>query len=72
MKTTINENDHGLDISIEPETVEDFAALAKFAKNAKIEPADIFLSFSSKPHLSIWMKKIHKDKQVNSINPKHK
>lgn len=69
MKTTITENNHGVDITLEPETVEDFAQLARFAKNAKKEPASIYLSFNNRPHLSIWMRKIHESKQRNSIKP---
>jgi len=70
MKTTFNENHNGLGIEIIPETPEDFAMLLRFANNAKRETPDIFLSFSSKVYMNVYMRKVRPSIQQNSIRRK--
>lgn len=73
MKVSIEERNNGLELEFYPETVEDMTKLLRFSNNAKREPADIFLTFSSdKPYMSVYMRKIRPNSQVNSINPKRR
>jgi len=72
MKTTFVENTSGLGIEIIPETPEDFAMLLRFANNAKRETPDIFLSFSNKVYMNVYMRKIRPSIQQNLINPKRR
>lgn len=64
------ENKMGLELVLTPETMKEVTELTRFAKNAKKEPASIYLSFSGDaPSLSVWFKKVNDTKQYNSIRP---
>lgn len=70
MKTTITENQYGLEINLQPETLQEVSQLARFAKNGKAEKPSVYLSFSgNNPYMSVWMRKINTKKQDNSIRP---
>lgn len=68
MKVEIFENEHGLSIDIQPETVEESNKLLRFANNVKSEKPSVVYYFSgNSPTLSVWMKKVKESVQVNSI-----
>lgn len=73
MKIEFFENDHGLNFSMYPESVEELAQLMRFAKNAKAEKPNVFLTFDSDkdPEMNIWLTKIKKESQRNIIKPSH-
>lgn len=62
------ENENGMDLQFKPETIEEVAALARIAQNTKSEKPTISFYFSDKPSMSIWLKKIDKNVQINSIS----
>ena len=70
MKTTIFENQNGMEVSIQPETPAEVAMLARFTLNAKKESPDVFLELSNdNPRCSIWMRKVNKKSQNNYLKP---
>lgn len=68
MKIEFFENDFGVSFELKPESVEEVATLARIAKNSKATPPDISFYFGGTPACSIWIKKIKKVAQRNSIN----
>jgi hypothetical protein len=72
MKTEVNENKYGLNITLEPETVDEFASLLRFAKNSNSDKPQIYLSFQNEPYCDIWLKKRKESVQKNSISPQTK
>lgn len=72
MKIEFFENDQGMDLQFTPETVDEVATLARIANNTKSEKPSIHFYFAGKPSMSMWVKKIAKNLQRNSIsNEKH-
>ena len=72
METKIDDSDYGLNIIIQPETVEEFATLLRYAKNANSEKPDVFVSFRNNPYLNLWLKKRKPSVQNNVVNPNMK
>lgn len=72
MKANFDDSDYGINITIEPETVEEMAMLLRYSRNANSEKPDVFMSFRNKPYCSIWLKKRKPLVQKNSINPNTK
>jgi hypothetical protein len=70
MKVEIFENDFGMDFTVIPETVEDMAKLLRFTNNAKAEKPKVSMYFNGTPSMTVWLRKIHKSKQVNYITTK--
>lgn len=70
MKIELTETEYSMYIELVPETVEDFAKLARFAKNGKQEKPTVYMNIGVNPYLYIDMKKVDKSKQVNSISAK--
>lgn len=68
MKTKINDSDYGLNITIEPETIKEFATLLRYARNANSEKPGVYLSFRDSPFCNIWLKKRKPSVQRNAIN----
>jgi len=71
MKTSVYENENGLNLHIEPETVEEFAKLLRFSKNAKAEKPSVTMHFGNQPVCTIWMKKLTPLKQSNWVTPQN-
>lgn len=72
MKLTYRESDYGFDVELTPETPKEVSELARFTLNAKAEKLNVTMFFSSnEPSCSIWMKKVKKAAQYNSIRPKY-
>lgn len=69
MKVEVFENKFGLDIQMSPETMEEVSMLTRYALNANSEKPNVYMSFSSNPNLSIWLKKRKEKAQINSIRP---
>lgn len=69
MITKLDESKYGLNITLTPESVEDFALLLRFGMNALAEKPTVYVSFENKPYCDIWMKKRNERVQRNSINP---
>lgn len=69
MKIELNENEHGIDITLFPEDIKELTQLLRFSKNAKLEKPHIFMSFFNEPYLYINMKKVKRQVQENSIKP---
>lgn len=70
MKVNIDESEYGLFLEIKPETLEECNQLLRFARNAKKEPADIYMSiYGSTPDLNISLPKVKKSVQSSSIRP---
>ena len=72
MKTEITEWQHGLNITIEPETVEECATLLRFARNASTEKPRVNMSFKKGPVCYIGLSKRKYTVQYFTINPKTK
>jgi len=72
MKTTVYENENGLNLHIEPETIQEMAKLLRFAKNAKAEKPSVTMHFGNEPVCTIWMGKITPSKQSSWIRPNNK
>jgi hypothetical protein len=72
MITKIYDNQNGLNITIEPETVEEFTKLLRFSRNASSEKPHVYLSFQNEPYCNIWLTKRKPSVQKNSINPETK
>lgn len=69
MKIQFFESEFGTNIDMEPETIEEATALLRMANNSSREPADVRFYFSSKtPTASVWLKKVKKSAQCNSIS----
>lgn len=69
MKIEYWESEHGLDISMTPESPKEVSQLARYALNAKAVKPEIFLDFSSDtPQMRLWMKK-NTSATVKSIKP---
>lgn len=70
MKANVTETKYGLYIELTPDTITEVAQLTRFAHNAKAEKPQIVFRFGTdKPSLDISMRKLHTDKQTNSIMP---
>ena len=69
MKIIFNEYEWGVEFNLEPESVEDVAKLARFAKNAKAEKPSVYLSVSGIPYMSVFLKKVSVKSQSNIIKP---
>lgn len=70
MKLEYFESQHGLQISMVPETPKEVAELARISLNAKAVKPEIYLNFSNEtPSCNIWIKKLSPEKQTNSIRP---
>jgi hypothetical protein len=69
MQIKLEENEYGLNITLEPVSIEDFALILRFGMNALAEKPDVFVSFANEPYCSIYMKKRNQRIQINSINP---
>lgn len=69
MKLEFTENDYGADITLLPETVDEFAKLARLAKNASSQKPSVYLSFRNTPHCYIRIHKRKPSVQINSIEP---
>jgi hypothetical protein len=67
MKVTFWDSEVGTEINLQPETMEEVAALARMAINSKSEKPDIYVNIEDKPYCSIWMKKVDKRNQRFSI-----
>ena len=72
MKTEINEWTEGFEITLIPETVDEFAQLLRFGKNANSDKPYVFTSFGNKPHCYIHLHKRKESVQKNSISPETK
>jgi hypothetical protein len=72
MKTEFDDSDYGLNITIQPETVEEFATLLRYAKNANSEKPEVYISFKKRTYLNLWLRKRKPSVQNNNINPKTK
>jgi hypothetical protein len=71
MRLEFNENDFMGSVTLTPETPRETAKLLRLAKNAKREPADIYMSFSGdEPYLNIAIYKRKRSVQINSLNNK--
>lgn len=69
MKFELHEGKHCLSITATPETAAEVAKLARFTKNSKRVPPNVYLSFSNDtPYMNIYMPKIDEKKQNNSIS----
>jgi hypothetical protein len=69
MITKIDESKYGLNLTLEPETIEDFSLLLRFGMNALAEKPNVFVSFDNKPYCNIYLRKRKEIVQLNSINP---
>lgn len=72
MKTEINEEKYGLNITITPETVAEMASLLRFSINANSDKPEVYMSFRNNPYCNIWLKKRAESVQKCSISPKTK
>ena len=75
MKTEFNEwGEENIEIKLIPETIEEFAKLLRYSKNASAEKPRVYFYFSIKttPKLSINLRKYKKSVQRNSITPYNK
>jgi hypothetical protein len=62
------ESENGAQLIIEPETPKEMAELLRITNNAKKEPVNLNFYFGDSPGLSIWIKKVDKARQRNSIS----
>jgi len=70
MITKISENEFGLDITMQPESVEEYLMLLRYAKNAKSEKPSVHLSFANHPYCYINLRKTKPTVQSNYISSK--
>lgn len=70
MKIEFFENDYGTSFGLIPESVDEVATLARLAKNSKAAAPEISFYFGGSPSCNIWIKKIKKVAQRNSITNK--
>jgi len=69
MKVEFFENEYGSDYQLVPETPEEVAKLVRISMNSKKEKPEIslYLPYDGPPKMNIWIKKLDKKKQTNSI-----
>ena len=69
MKTEFKEWADGIGVTLVPETVQETAALLRYARNANSEKARVYFSFKRDPYCSICLDKRSPKVQKLSINP---
>ncbi len=68
MKFEFFESEMGANVRMVPETMEEVNGLARMALNAKAEKPQIDMLFSgNQPEANIWVNKVKKTAQKNSI-----
>ncbi len=73
MKYEFWEGDHGTDMKLTPETPAEVAQLLRVTKNSKRVPIELTMWFeNNNPHMNVWIGKIEKTKQSNTITNKNK
>lgn len=68
MKVTFSENTWGIDLTLEPETVEETTELLRYAFNAKKAKGYISFSFGETAQLDITLPKVSESRQRNYID----
>jgi len=72
MKTQFYDTEYDLQITIEPETVEEAAILLRFAKNVNSEKPYVYVSFRKNIYCNLQLKKRKPSVQNNIISPSTK
>jgi hypothetical protein len=67
MKIQFFESEYGTGITLVPETVEEMSQFARSANNTKMDKPSVRLYFGSSPSLEVWLPKVKKAAQKNSI-----
>jgi hypothetical protein len=62
------EGEHGAQLIMKPETPKEMAELLRMTNNAKREPVSLNFDFGVGPQLSVWVPKVEKCRQRNSIS----
>lgn len=69
MKIKFQESENSINITLEPETTQEFSQLLRFVRNAKAQKPSISLSFNNEPYCNIHMRKVARNLQNNFIKP---
>jgi hypothetical protein len=72
MKVEINEWTQGIEFTLKPETVEEYAQLLRFGMNANADKPFVYTSFGENPHCYIHLHKRKESVQKTSISPESK
>lgn len=67
MKTKIGKSLYGLEITLEPETIEEQNTLLQYGINAKMEKPMVTYGFSNNPYLRLWLRKVNPKVQKTSF-----
>lgn len=69
MKAEIFENEGLFEVTLKPESIEEYSQLLRYGRNASAAKPEVFVSFHNDPYCQIILKKKRYPHSENSIKP---